>query len=264
MPESKARGNNQSKTNQQSTSPIGQVEVQPTTPDIKSIEPQASNQGAYDNQKPTLGRVMSWLLAYSQVVLSFLTFCVLLFTAIQWWESRRTREMEYRAYVGVKGVVLIKRPNDPQVSDLIVLYANTGRTPGLNGVIKTGWQPRESQLPDNVSYETDDVFHSKMALFPQLDMQTTINSQPSGDAPNPPPSASTTPAAEGSASTAVVKQQPLNVPPVKVIVQTRKYYAYGRIDYEDVFGRPHTTKFCYVNTPGTREWIQCGNYNDAN
>ena len=41
------------------------------------------------------------------------------------------------------------------------------------------------------------------------------------------------------------------------------YYIYGKIDYTDVFGRPHTTKFCSYVRQDLQSLVMCPTYNDA-
>ncbi|MFN0108589.1 MAG: hypothetical protein ACKVZH_07010 [Blastocatellia bacterium] len=236
----------QDKPNQQSA---------PTTTHPEICEPPS-------HQESVPKGLRSWLLVHSQIILSALTLGVLAITLYQTYETREARRLEYRAYIAVKGVALVPRPDDPQTSDLIVRYTNTGRTPGLNGIIKTNLESRETPLSDNPSYESRDVFRSKLVLSSQIDIQTMIASQTVDNTSNLAASFGK----QGSPvnSSLPTKQIPPDVPPVKVIVQTKKYYVYGLIEYEDIFGQAHWTKFCYVNTPGTKDWINCAGYNDAN
>ena len=253
------------KDNQADTDPKSALSVQQPETQIPSINVQHLNSltANLDSEYPSQSSqspIKFWLLRYSQIILSALTFAVLIFTALQWNDYRDTRKLEYRAYVAVKGVALVTRPQEPNTSDLIVKYVNTGRTPGLKATIQANLEARETPISDEVSYNSNDVFRSKMVLFPQTDVQTILGSQTDAP-PIPIPTQTTIPSVTNSHSQ---KQITPDTPPVKVIVQTKKYYAYGIIEYEDVFGHKHWTKFCYLNTPGTREWLNCANYNDAN
>jgi len=132
----------------------------------------------------------------------------------------------------------------------------------LNGTIRTNLEARETPIGDDVNYNNNDVFRSKLVLFPQIDMQTIVATQTVDEPPTLPATPSAVPNTANKAQ--VTAQATPNAAPVKIIVQTKKFYVYGLIEYDDVFGRHHETKFCYVNTPGAREWANCDKYNDAN
>ncbi len=41
-------------------------------------------------------------------------------------------------------------------------------------------------------------------------------------------------------------------------------YVFGELEYTDVFGRTHTTRYCGLYDPEKRAFDQCRQYNDAN
>jgi hypothetical protein len=41
-------------------------------------------------------------------------------------------------------------------------------------------------------------------------------------------------------------------------------YAYGQINYDDIFGRSHETTFCVMYSAGNTLPVQCDTYNNAN
>jgi hypothetical protein len=43
-----------------------------------------------------------------------------------------------------------------------------------------------------------------------------------------------------------------------------RLFFYGKIDYDDIFGKPHTTTFCFLLKPSLKGAISCDTYNEAN
>jgi hypothetical protein len=170
-------------------------------------------------------------------------------------ETKRNRELEYRAYVGMKSVKLVPRTNNPVIGDIIVAIANTGRTPAKITRVQAQLRDRESPIPDNPVYDTGDGFPSTAVLAPQVDIEISIAPIATSEADK------VLAARNQQANKSQIALT--NVPP-PIIVTSKKFYAYGLIEYTDIFGKPHSTKFCVVNTPGTGSWVSCSNYNDAN
>jgi hypothetical protein len=44
----------------------------------------------------------------------------------------------------------------------------------------------------------------------------------------------------------------------------RRLYAWGRIEYDDIFGEHHRTDYCVFSQPGTLSFTGCENNNAAN
>lgn len=170
-------------------------------------------------------------------------------------ETRRNRELEYRAYVAMKSVKLVPRTNNPVIGDVIISIANTGRTPAKITKVQAQLKDRESPIPDNPVYDAGDGFPSIAVLAPQVDIEINVAPIATSEADKVLAASNQQADKSKSASTSV---------PLPIIVTSKKFYAYGLIEYTDIFGKPHSTKFCVVNTPGTGSWINCSNYNDAN
>ncbi len=156
-------------------------------------------------------------------------------------ETKVSRELEYKAYVGIKDCILIKHPDNSSLADLNIKFINTGRTPGLDGKIRVKVEARETPVPEQSDISLkDDAVISKLVLFPQVEYTNKAGTLETNEAHS------------------LLTKQP------KVIVESRKNYVYGVIEYSDIFNKPHKTRFCYQNIPLTAEWNLCPTFNDAN
>jgi hypothetical protein len=176
-------------------------------------------------------------------------------------ETRLNRELEYRAFVVVKGTVFTPNPQNPAYGDLFIVCINTGRTPALNGKILVGGiEPRESAIPEETTINQPDKPPSMNIFAPQIDRVQQIGLIGTGEADKlvqqaatgKPPSTNPTPAPAPTPS--------LVMPSVENRAG-KQIYAYGIVTYDDIFGKHHWTKFCFLNTPGTADWHICPTFN---
>lgn len=129
-------------------------------------------------------------------------------------EMRISRELENRAWVGVKNLNFRESPFGGH--DILASFVNSGNTPAIVRVAFVG-EPREDSPPDNIKLQQAPHEGSRIALFPHVEVTNRIYTLPPGHAP--------------------VTLQPTN--------PDHAWYLYGVLEYDDAFGRHHTTKFCY-------------------
>lgn len=167
-------------------------------------------------------------------------------------ETKRNRDLEYRAYVGVKGIDFRKLPDNPALGEVIVTYVNSGRTPALNSKVMQAISIRETPLPEDAGFESPDTVQSVFVIAPAMEFPALVALIPTSEAGKQPLTE------EGQNS---AKPTPTPVPTPPPVESRAKIYVYGVITYEDIFKRPHRSKFCYFNTPGTRNWAICPTHN---
>ncbi len=172
-------------------------------------------------------------------------------------EMRQNRELEYRAYVGVKGVVFQQRADNPAWGDVILLSVNTGRTPALEGRVRRVIERRDSPPPDGTVINDPEHVGSKIIYVPSLDFTTTLGMIGTSVADQLVTPKETKP--KGSPTPPVA-----SLTPPQSTLFSEGWYAYGIIEYKDIFSKPHATKFCYFNLPSTRDFYPCPTFNEVN
>src|SRR5260370_39127153 len=85
-------------------------------------------------------------------------------------EMRNNRELEYRAYVGVKGVLFQMRADNPAWGDVSVISVNTGRTLGRDGKIRAIVERRDASPPDNTVINEPPQAGSRILYVPSLNL----------------------------------------------------------------------------------------------
>jgi hypothetical protein len=224
-------------------------------------------------------RFLEWANKWSNVLLvvvpsvfSFLVLAAILLQAYiyekQWNsmqasidETRRNREIEYRAYVVVKSAGIVPQQNLPLGAITITTF-NSGRTPGV-GKIKAIFRPLKDSPPEDFPVEINEE-QSRIIFAPLVDVSTRVslipveqpNSIPSPSTAQPKPKTSPPPAPP--AAPAIPADMQIAAP------DRWEYYVFGYIEYTDIFYKTHWTKFCVYNVPGTPHWTYCPTFNDAN
>lgn len=227
-------------------------------------------------REDTRTRFLGWANKWSNVLLIVVpsVFSLLVLAAIllqayiyekQWTsmqasieETRRNRELEYRAYVVVKGAGVVPQPNLP-LGRIIVTTFNSGRTPGV-GKIKAVLRFLKDSPPEDFPVDITEE-QSRIVFAPLVDINTPVSLLPIEQ-----PSPSTSPGTEHG------KVSPSPAPPAAALPADMQpatpdryeFYVLGYIEYTDIFQKTHWTKFCVYNVPGTDRWTFCPTFNDAN
>jgi hypothetical protein len=173
-------------------------------------------------------------------------------------EVRRNRELEYRAYVTVKTVRFVPRTDIPQFGDIIVTEFNSGRTPGTGKIV--GTMSILAEPPADNAPLPQPEFQSTIVFAPLVDVNTPVGMFPVRQSTDTPLPASQQRQPERSRPDKAKPQAPVKEEGVNIL-EGKKIYIYGRIDYTDIFRKTRWTKFCFVNTPGTEAWSFCPTYN---
>ena len=200
-----------------------------------------------------------WLYHRAQIILSALTFAILVIYFVQWLEFRASRQIENRAYVAAAGVTFeLANPVDPSVMGLWVTCLNNGRTPGINGNILTVLERRQGSPPEDQVINQPDAPPSRIIFGSQTPIKRLAGTQPNFVPPPP------TPAPVDSKGKPVASPSPVATPtPGPVDTDKRLFYLYGVISYDDIFGAHHRTKFCFQTAVGNGIWSYCPTFNDA-
>lgn len=179
-------------------------------------------------------------------------------------ETKRNRELEYRAYVVVKGAHLVAEPTNPAIGNLFITVINTGRTPGLNGKVVSEVEFQENPPPESTVINPPDQTPSKSVFAPQIEFLKLAGSLPTDEARKIREAETQQRQAGSSESPKRASTTPRPIPSPRVYRDNRKIFVYGKVEYDDIFGKHHETKFCFVNSPGTPIWWHCQTFNDAN
>lgn len=137
-------------------------------------------------------------------------------------ESRKTREIENAAYVGIKDARL-REPIDVEKTQFVqVVVENTGNTPALNARVAATIEFRRTLVPEPMPLTT---------LTPLL--QKGVSVLPRG--------------AAYSMDINTAKLTPEELETIRTEPENWRIYLYGRSTYDDVFGNSYQLDFCLVN-----------------
>ena len=265
MPEQRDGTTYKDKTHADSESPTGKPVRDAPAPLVKSVEAKEAYPATRYQEEPPSNFFLRWLWKYAQSIMSVLTVFVLVFYAIQWVETRNTRELENRAYITAKGVSL-QNVTFQNVNDVFVTVVNAGRTPGRKGNIVAQLERRQSSPPEDTVINPPEGQPATILFGPQIDVSHRAGFmdmiappiQVQTPPPNPSPEREARPSPSPSPS-----PTPTPAPPSVNDQDQRLWYLYGVVTYEDIFGNGHKTKFCFQNQPFTRTWSFCPTYNNA-
>lgn len=177
-------------------------------------------------------------------------------------EAKRGSELEYRAYVGVKSVRFIARPNDPATGDIIVTSFNSGRTAGV-GTIRGILRVLQESPPEDYPIPAPTTPSSKAVFSPGAEVVINLGAFPTENAR--PPASSNPPTNEARSQKPTPTPIPTPTPVPTPILEEAPIMIYilGKIEYTDSFRHPRWTKFCFRNIPGTADWKFCPTFNDT-
>jgi hypothetical protein len=262
MPEKRNRDRNQQKSDAHAKPDSGQSMSDSERSLVKGVEAQEVDYKPRYQEDPPTNPFWRWLWKYSQSVLSVLTVLVLVIYGGIWYETRTTRELENRAYVVAKGVT-VTPATVPTANDVLVTIVNVGRTPGRNGYIVTQLERRVASPPEDTVINPKESPHSQILFGPQIEVRERAGFM--GFAPllgTTPPTESVSPSPPGKNPAITPSPNPTPTPQMPD-ADERLWYLYGHVAYDDIFGKPHTTKFCFENIPFTGTWSYCPTYNSA-
>jgi hypothetical protein len=265
-----------SHSDQQTDATASQSIGKPIQTHIEAPETDDSKQETQDHIHPAKPW-LTWLQEWSPTILNVLVVAALIFHGVQFnrqWqamqdsiaETQKTRELEYRAYVGAKGAVFVTRKDNPAWGDVVLVSVNTGRTPGREGKLRPVLEHRDAPPPDDTVINQPAHAGSKIVFTPSIDFQTSAGQIPTQLA-DILVNQAVAPVSKPSTVQPVAKPLPAPIAslnPPKGIEFGEGHYLYGIIDYVDIFDKPHSTKFCFFIAPGSSTFIQCPTFNSAN
>jgi amino acid transporter len=149
-----------------------------------------------------------------------------------------------RAWLVVKAVQLKNTLNSRQPPIAQITFLNSGKTPAIKAKFwyvlianETEWRySNQPKSPGTLQRGGADHTESNAVIPPNV---------------------------EYSAETGWERDQTITDSEMRYIIDNKlRFYVSGIIKYEDVFGRPHETEFCFVNTsPDSVTFAPCGKYN---
>lgn len=236
---------------------------------------EASNSGdkiavTFDQRHNSHDKIQNWLMVIFTGLILFVTAVYSVFSYGQWdsmdrsiGEAQKSRELEYRAYVGAKGAVFTQRADNPAWGDVNLIILNSGRTPIREGKMRRVFERRDAPPPENTLINEEINPGSKIVFIPQIEYSHRVGAIPTGladvlvrsNVPSP-------------------QKRPIEVPAPSPILPSLTppempdfgpgWYVYGIIDYKDIFDKWHITRFCFYIAPKTASFVQCPTFNDAN
>jgi hypothetical protein len=138
-----------------------------------------------------------------------------------------------RAFLGVPKLSL-GAVSEGQAASVEVQVENSGRTPAINITIQSKLDYRDSAIPEKPDYGRSAGNNSIATLLPGASAPVIIFGE------------------RGLLSTEVQAFKDLK----------SKFYAYGLIQYEDVFGARHTTRFCGWYNIAKKSFTFCDSHNE--
>ena len=138
-----------------------------------------------------------------------------------------------RAFLGVQKLTL-GEVSEGQPASVEVQVENSGRTPAINMTIQSRLDYRDSALPENPDYGRSAGNDSVATVLPGASHRNIIFGE------------------RGIL--------PADVQAFKDLKS--KFYAYGLIRYEDVFGTRHTTRFCGWYNIAKKSFTFCDSHNE--
>jgi len=243
--------------------------------------PEASNPGNRENAPGNnIGypsnperRAQNWLLVIFTGLILIVTGVYAYFSYGQWssmdktiGETQKSRELEYRAYVGAKGATYHPRADNPAWGDVNLIVINSGRTPIREGKIRRVFEVRDAPPPETTLINEDTHPASKVVYIPQIEYSHYVGAIPTQVADilaNTPATQNAQPKQQGAPTSEASPIVPSLNPP-EMPEFGKGWYVYGIIDYKDIFEQWHSTKFCFFIAPKKSSFIQCPTFNDSN
>jgi hypothetical protein len=163
------------------------------------------------------------------------------FTGYLAYIAKHTERVQLRAYVSVKPLQAgITNFGSSMTSELQLSIQNSGQTPAIDLTNLSILLPRPYPLPENMDLTIP---------IPETQKEAGITLHPRE-------------ADFGSILTRTV--EPPQYAAIKMGIA--RLYAFGTINYKDVFGTAHWTHFCYSfygEGATLTKWVSCPRYNDT-
>ena len=148
-------------------------------------------------------------------------------------DAKETREIENRAWVIVTGANMAREMKVGEPPIVSFVMANKGNTPARNVRVTSEVQIRDSPVPDGASVTVRGSM-SAATIAPDAEVATFAPSNVVLDE---------------STFAAVSKGQ-------------KHLYAWGVLQYEDIFGKAHVTSYCVVYQAYSTHFAPCENNNN--
>lgn len=180
----------------------------------------------------------------SQYGLLLCNIAVLLFLWLQLQHfSKQTAILQSQLINGQRAWVTLKQADHTQIGEgervgIKLVFTNSGNSPALNLTINSNAQFRSISLPTPMPLadESAPQDRSRAVMTPHgdfLNIKTTDE---------------------------ILTRQQL----ADIENRRRRLYAWGRIEYDDIFGQHHRTEYCLFSQPGTLSFTGCENHNTVN
>lgn len=176
-----------------------------------------------------------------------LLLCNLAALVILWFQLqqyiRQTAIFQSQLISGQRAWVTLKQADHTEIKEgkgvgIKLVFTNSGNSPALNLTINSNAQFRSIPVP------------SPMPLADECASQERSRGvvTPHGDFLN-----------IKTLDEILTKEQTSDINN-----RNRRLYAWGRIEYDDIFGERHQTEYCLFSQPGTLNFTGCENNNTAN
>jgi hypothetical protein len=153
----------------------------------------------------------------------FITCVYTVFSFLQWRTMERTIEIGNRAYVSVDKGSLLKELKVGEPVNATVNFVNKGNTPALK--VKTR---------GSIGFTADQISE------PMQPIPGDVND----------PQSTAVIAKDGAMYAGFEGAVPLDEQGMELFNQKKlRLYIWGVIEYEDMFGKPHKTSFCFTHPP---------------
>ncbi|MGO9554356.1 MAG: hypothetical protein ACLP2U_04950 [Syntrophobacteraceae bacterium] len=179
-----------------------------------------------------------WWLKGLEVIGALAIVVYAIFSGLQWYIMQSSMKLDQRAWIGstiVKGLWGIGKP-----IDISVQFRNTGKTPAKNVATITICDTIEKNIAPSFDAESNiwndqsrSVMTPQQVAFIEVHVHDDL---------------------QDVARDAIIND---------VLNGVKRAYVHGRVEYEDIFGKPHWLTFCYFYDPIAKGYRNYSQHNDT-
>ena len=209
------------------------VNLQPPTPTNRETE----------KNQTLCNKLLENAMVISQYGLVLCNIAVLFFLWFQLQHfSKQTAIFQSQLISGQRAWVTLKQADHTEIREgesvgIKLVFTNSGNSPALNLTINSNAQFRSFPLPTPMPLADE--------CAPQDRSRGVVT--PHGDFLN-------------IKTTGILTKEQI----ADINNRNRRLYAWGSVEYDDIFGKRHRTEYCLFSQPGTLSFTGCENNNTAN
>jgi hypothetical protein len=181
---------------------------------------------------------------WQTLLTGIIAFVTSVYAATSFYQLKTMREgmrVDNRAWVGVESAILKSPVSSKENPDITINLINAGKTPALNLHVIASSAVTNVEITDTPTYLANEArLPSTGVMMPGVKVSQRLHGT-----------------GEQNKPTETEWQEAFN--------KGAKLKVWGVIEYEDIFGQPHRTRFCFINQEiDSLTFDACTHHNDAN